>query len=30
MAAERIEMEFPSLRGNFIGRQVAANQIDGF
>jgi RimJ/RimL family protein N-acetyltransferase len=29
IAEERVEMEFPSLGGNFIGRLVGAERIDG-
>ena len=29
IGAERVEMEFPSLGGNFFGRLVAADRIDG-
>jgi ribosomal-protein-alanine N-acetyltransferase len=30
MAAERVEIEFPSLSGSFVGRLVSADRIEGF
>jgi ribosomal-protein-alanine N-acetyltransferase len=30
MSADRVEIEFPSVRGNFVGRVVGPAQIDGF